>query len=204
MVRIFVYEEMYGTANSLAPTTVLDFVQSAVGRLDPSSIKTRSQIQRPNIRLRDPKTQEIVGETVTNVPDLLTLHGALAESPQTAPNATLAFQFRVGPAFPGTPALIWTINCEHGEIKVVSTSSPFLRFTENDGPVTIQVHGFASDEITDVAWDWSEEQKEVPIIGRDIRRTLYAFAEGREEGDGWVGLQDAARYAGVVDSFLEV
>lgn len=100
--------------------------------------------------------------------------------------------------------LTWSINCEHGEIRVVSVTSPFLRFHEGDGPVTIQVHNFDSDEVKDVAWDWSEEQKQVPIIARDIMKSLLDFAGGKKEGDGWVGLKDAAEYAEIINSFLEV
>lgn len=100
--------------------------------------------------------------------------------------------------------LVWTINFERGEIKLVSDTSPFLRFHDGSGPVTIQVHRFDSDEVKEVAWDWSEEQKQVPIIARDVMKTLLDFAEGKKEGDGWVGLKDAAEYAKVIDSFLEV
>ncbi|USP78990.1 gfo idh moca family protein [Curvularia clavata] len=180
----FTQKEIGGNFISIAVAHVLDFVQAAIGRLDTSTIQSKAQLQRPNVLIRDPSTNEFVGETVSNVPDFISLHGALAESPQTAPNATLAFQFRAGPAFPGTPMLTWSINCERGEIKVLSVTSPFLRFHEGDGPVTIQVHNFDSDEVKDVAWDWSEEQKQVPIIARDIMKSLLDFAEGKKEGDG--------------------
>lgn len=183
---------------------VLDFVQAAIGRLETSSIRSKFQLQRPTIRIQDPSTHEFVGETVSNVPDLISLHGTLAESTQTVPNATLAFNFRAGPAFRGTPMLTWSINCERGEIKVVSVTSPFFRLRDGDGPVTVQVHNFDSDEVRDVAWDWSAEQKEVPVIARDVMKSLLDFAEGKKEGDGWVGLKDAAEYASVIDSFLEV
>ena len=175
-----------------------------VGQIDAESVHSKGQIQRPNIRIRDPSTKQIIGNTVSDVPDLLSFHGTLKESPQTALNATLAFSFRRGQPFPGTPALTWTITCEHGEIRLTSATSMVLRVSENDGPLTIQVHYFDTDEVEDVAYDWTDEQKEVPILARDVMACLYAFADGKKEGDGWVGLEDAARYARIIDSFLEV
>jgi hypothetical protein len=54
-----------------------------------------------------------------------------------------------------------------------------------------------------IGWDWSDMQKEIPIVGRDVMGCLFAFADGNEEGNGWVGLGDAARYAQTIESFLE-
>lgn len=194
----------YQDCNTTNYRTVLDFVQAAIGRLDTSSIRSKSQVERPNIRFQDPATNEFVGQTVSSIPDLLTLHGTLAASPQTAPNATLAFQFRSGPAFPGTPMLTWTVECERGEIKLISETSPFLRFSDADGPVTIQVHDFESGEVKEVPWDWTEEQKNVPVIARGVMKSVLDFADGKKEGDGWVGLKDAAEFARVIESFMDV
>ncbi|RAR01493.1 putative oxidoreductase [Stemphylium lycopersici] len=183
---------------------VLDFVLETVGQIDAESVHSKAQIQRPDIRIRDPSTKQIVGNTISNVPDLLSFHGTLKQSPLTAPNATLSFSFRRGQPFPGTPALTWTITCEHGEIRLSSATSMVLRASENDGPLTIKVHHFDSDEVEDVDWDWSDEQKQVPIIARDVMACLYAFADGKQEGDGWVGLEDAARRGEGLSDFEHV
>jgi hypothetical protein len=188
---------------SVLTVAVLDFVLSVVGQLDPPSIHSKAQIQRPNIRIRDPTTMQIVENTTTDVPDLLSVHATITSSPLTVPNATLSFLFRRGQPFPGTPALTWTINCEYGEIRVTSATSSSFRSSESDGPVVIQIHHFDTDEVEDVDWDWSDMQKEVPIVGRDVMGCLFAFADGNEEGDGWVGLEDAASYARTIETFLK-
>jgi hypothetical protein len=146
---------------------------------------------------------QIVDQVTSDVPDLLSVHGTIAPSPLTSPDATLSFKFRRGQPFPGTPALTWTINCEHGEIRVTSATSMSFRASESDGPVNIQIHHFDTDEVEDVDWDWSDLQKEVPIVGRDVMGCLFAFADGKDEGDGWVGLEDAASYARIIETFLE-
>lgn len=184
--------------------SVLDSILTVLGPLSPSSIHSKSQIQRPSLGVPDTETQKVTRHITSNVPDLLSLHATLAPSAQTAPNATLAFLFRNGPAFPGDPALTWSINCEKGEIKLVSPTSPFFQFSDNDAAVKIQVHDFASGEVRDVGCEWSKEQIEVPILARDVMGCLFAFVEGREEGDGWVGLEDAARFTEVIGRFVEV
>jgi len=182
---------------------VLDIVLSIVGRLDAQSVYSKSQIQRPNIRIQDPQTKQTVEEVTTDVPDFLAVHGTIAQSPLTAPNATLSFLFRRGPPFPGTPALTWTINCEYGEILITSATRMTFQMSEGDEPVVVQVHHFDTQEVENVDWDWSDLQKEVPIIGRDVMTSIFAFAEGKAEGEGWVGLEDAATYARMIDGFLE-
>jgi hypothetical protein len=146
---------------------------------------------------------QIVENATSDVPDLLSVHATITPSPLTVPNATLSFLFRRGQPFPGTPALAWTINCECGEIRVTSATSSAFPSSESDGPVVIQVHHFETNEVEDIDFDWSDLQKEVPIVSRDVMGCLFAFAEGKNEGDGWVGLEDAARYAQIIQTFLE-
>lgn len=193
-----------GKAWSVLMASVLDFVLSVVGQLDPSSIHSKTQIQRPNIRIRDSTTKQIVENATSDVPDLLSVNAAITPSPLSVPNATLSFLFRRGQPFPGMPALTWTINCEYGEMRVTSATSSSFRSSESDGPVVIQIHHFDTNEVEDIHWDWSDLQKEIPIAGRDVMECLFAFADGRKEGDGWVGLEDAARHAQVIQTFLEV
>ncbi|XP_014562073.1 hypothetical protein COCVIDRAFT_22042 [Bipolaris victoriae FI3] len=200
----FTDKEIGGNSITIGVGHILDSILTVLGPLSPSSIHSKSQIQRPNLGVPDTETQKVTRHITSNVPDLLSLHATLTPSAQTAPNATLAFLFRNGPAFPSDPALTWSINCEKGEIKLVSPTSPFFQFSDNDAAVKIQVHDFASGEVRDVGCEWSKEQMEVPILARDVMGCLLAFVEGREEGDGWVGLEDAARFAEVIGRFVEV
>ncbi|CAN9161268.1 unnamed protein product [Alternaria alternata] len=202
-LKYFADKDIGGNPIVIGVGHVLDAVLSVVGQLDPASVHSKIQIQRPNVRIRDPKSMQVVENTTSNVPDLLSVHAAIEPSPLTVPNTTLSFLFRRGQPFPGTPALTWTINCEYGEIRVTSATSSSFQNSENDGPVVIQVHHFDTEQVEIVDWGWSDMQKEIPIVGRDVMGCLFAFADGNEEGDGWVGLGDAASYAQTIESFLE-
>lgn len=57
--------------------TVIDYVQSVVGELVPGTVQTRVELQRPEVRIRDPVSGNIVERVRSNVPDLLSLHGLL-------------------------------------------------------------------------------------------------------------------------------
>lgn len=139
----------------------------------------------------------------SDVPDLLTLHGALVSSPLSAPGATLSLSFRRGQPFPGTPSLTWTINCERGEIRLVSPTGIALQASAYDSPVTIHVHHYETDQVDEVEWSWSERQHELPVLARCVSECLYAFADGRAEGDGWVGIESAARRARTIEKLID-
>jgi hypothetical protein len=175
---------------------------SVVGELEPSTVHAKSQLQRPDVRVRDPSTNEIVESMTSDVPDLLSVHGALTPSPLTAPNATLSLLFRRGQPFPGDPPLTWNINCERGEIRLVSPSGTGLQASGADD-VSIKVHHYDTNEVEDVNWAWSERQQELPIMARTVSECLYAFAEGREEGDKWAGVESAAVRARMIEQFLD-
>lgn len=69
---------------------VIDFVQSVVGELVPDSVHTHFQLQRPEVRIRDPaRGHEIVESIRSDVPDLLSLHGASPNTPQSPPAPVL-------------------------------------------------------------------------------------------------------------------
>ncbi|KAF2635763.1 putative oxidoreductase [Massarina eburnea CBS 473.64] len=176
---------------------MFDFVLSALGDLDLSTVSTKLQLQRPDIRIRNRSTNEIVDQIRSDVPDLLSLHGTLASS-----QATLSVGFRRGQPFPGTPSFVWTINCEKGEIRVVSPAALSLESGDVKNPVTIHVHWFADDIVEEVKWEWNEEQQKLPLMARSVMRCLTSIADGKAEGDGWVGLEDAAKRAKMVDGFL--
>ncbi|KAJ4373081.1 hypothetical protein N0V83_003372 [Neocucurbitaria cava] len=201
-LKYFAEKEVGGNPIVIAVGHVLDSVLSVVGDLDVSSVEAKTQLQRPSVRIRDPSTNEIIDCTTSDVPDLLSFHGTIASS-QAAPNATLSFLFRRGQPFPGTPPLTWTINCEHGEIRLLSPSGTNLEPNEGDEPLTIQVHHFDSDTVENVEWKWGDRQTELPVLARNVMESLYAFADGKEEGKGWVSLEDAARRAALIRSFLQ-
>src|SRR5262245_44747160 len=123
------------------------------------------QLQRPLVRIRDPSTKAITDTVTSNVPDLLSLPATLASS-----RTTLSLLFRRGQPFPGTPSLTWTINCEHGEIRLVSPSGTSLEVNDYEKPVTIHVHWFEEDRVEDFPWSWDTEQVEVPLMARTVMK----------------------------------
>ncbi|KAL5380836.1 hypothetical protein PMIN02_010501 [Paraphaeosphaeria minitans] len=174
---------------------LIDTVLSVVGDVEPSSVHSQLQLQRPDVRVRDPSTNEIITTVQSDVPDLISLNGTLQPS-----SATLSYLFRRGQPFPGTPALTWTINLEHGELRFLSHSGLNL---ETGDPATIHVHWFDSNEVEEVKWDWNAEQAALPPSARNVISTLVAFADRKAPGDGWVSLEDAASRARLIEGFLD-
>ncbi|KAF2030190.1 oxidoreductase [Setomelanomma holmii] len=201
-LKYFAQKEVGGNPITIGFGHVFDFVLSVVGELEDSSVRSRSQLQRPQIRVRNPSTKEIVDHITSDVPDLLAVHGTLTGSPHAVPGSTLSFFFRRGQPFPGTPSLTWSINCVRGEIRLISPSGISLQAAAYDEPVSIQVHHFVTDEVDNINWGWNDRQLELPIRARTVSECLYAFADHRGEDDGWAGLESAAKRARLIEKFL--
>ena len=77
--------------------------------------------------------------------------------------------------------------------------------TGNEGSVSIQIHHYDSDQVEDVEWGWtnSEEEEGLSETAKVVQRSLFAFADGKEAGDGWLGLEEAAQRAEQIEGFLE-
>lgn len=169
-----------------------------------STVKAKTQLQRPDVRIRNPSTNEILEKVRSNVPDLLSFNARLQPSAHTADDATLAFFFRRGQPFPGTSAVTWAINFEHGEVKVDSPTTISFEAGPNEKPITIHVHRYNDDSVEAVEWSWSPELLALPLPARSVAATLYAFADGRPAGDGWVSLEDAAHRADLIEKLFNV
>lgn len=183
--------------------TALDTLLSVIGDVDPTTVQAKTQIQRPEVRIRDPSTNEIIETVKSDVPDFLSFNARLQSSPHTVDDATLSFVFRRGQPFPGTPSVTWTINFQYGEIRVQSPTSGFFDADPSDERnVTIQVHRYEDDQVENIEWSWSQEQAALPLMARPVSATLYAFADGRDPGDGWVDVEDAARRAVLIEKLL--
>ncbi|KAI9928365.1 hypothetical protein MW887_002403 [Aspergillus wentii] len=185
----------------LGLAALIDYVQSVVGDIIPGTDHVHLQLQRPDIRIREPKTGEITETIRSNVPDLLSLHGTLPESPYTALNATLTAYFNRGQPYPNDPSLTWTLNCEHGTIRLTAPAGIALQAHAYAEPVTISVYRFETGEVEDVQWGWDEAQLEVSVPARSVLRSLVNLAEGRE--DGYVSLEDAVGRARQIGGWLD-
>ncbi|KAF5123948.1 Galactose/lactose metabolism regulatory protein GAL80 [Metarhizium anisopliae] len=206
-LKYFADRDVGGNPITIGFGHVFDFVQSVVGDVVPETTGSRLQLQRRRVRVRDPENGEVVETVRSNVPDLLYLHGRLAESPRNDADATLAFTFRRGQPFPGTPSLAWSIYGVDGEIRLVAPAGISLQADACDQLVTIQVHDFDTDTVRDVEWDWTDVEKQVPVRGRSVQRVLYAYADwkqGKSDGAGpWVGVDDAAARASQIQKLLD-
>jgi predicted dehydrogenase len=187
----------------LTSAIALDLVLSVVGDFVPEKVHSQAQLQRPTKPVKD-KDGKTLETRTSDVPDLVSVHGNLAPSAQNDPSATLAFYYRLGQPFPGSPAFTWTINCEKGEIRLVAPGGSAMEFSPPDKPVTIEVHHFDTNEVDNVPWEWSELQKEVPPMGYGVQTCLYAFADKSiKGGEAWVDIEDAARRAQLFEGFFK-
>ena len=182
---------------------MIDSVQSVTGNLEPATTQARLQLQRPHLRIRhsasDPNAKD--EEITTNVPDLITIHGSVPETPHVAKDATLSVYFRRGSPFKGEPAFVWYLNFERGEVRLTAPAGPGLQVGSDDNPPWIEVHDFAKDSVAKVDWEWPAEQKVLPVRARGVQSVLVAFAEGRQEG--YVSLEDALGRARQIWGWLD-
>lgn len=160
---------------------MFDYVQSVVG--EASELQSRLQLQRPDVKLRD-SSGKIVGTVSSDVPDLIAVTGSITESDFVQRGATLDVRFRRGQQFKGEPALTWHINCEKGEIRLISPSGTSLHAGSYDEPVTIEIHDFDKDEVRQEAWKWPGWQEEagLPVVGRSVAQLYEAFYDYTVEG----------------------
>lgn len=138
--------------------------------------KAHLRVQRPEVKLRDPQTKELVDTKTSNVPDLIVLTSSLLQSKTVEKDASILFRFRRGQPFSGEPALVWTINGEKGEIRLVAQVGTTLHASAYSGPVTIGVHDFETDTVEEVEWSWEDWQAELPMLARSIGKVYDIFA----------------------------
>jgi hypothetical protein len=145
-----------------------------------ADVQGHFQLQRPDVRVRDPNGTTIIETVKSDVPDLITVVATLEESPTTQRGAQLLVRFRRGQPFPGEPPLVWTINGEKGEIRLVATGGTALNASATAEPVTIEVHDFDTEEVEKVEWEWPAWQEELPVVARNVGAVYEAFADGKE------------------------
>lgn len=125
-------------------------------------------------------------------------------SPHAAPNAVSDYQLLQTAPFPGTPSLEWRIELEKGQLRLLSPDSMNLGtgLAYSGALPTIEAHDYETGEVEKVQWDWSAVEKEVSVRARSVGRSLYAFADGVDEKEGWVGLEDAVKRAKQIEGWL--
>ena len=163
---------------------MIDYVHEVLGGWEESH--TKMQIQRPNLKLlgADGGVNRAIK---TDVPDLISVHGTLnTEKGVAVPGATLAASFRLGQPFKGEPGFVWYIVGETGELRVTAPGPYLMSGDSYGGPISIQHHNYATDEVRDLGWDWPEWQKELGLRARSVAEVYERYAEWVEGGMGEV------------------
>ncbi|KAF2443019.1 oxidoreductase family protein [Karstenula rhodostoma CBS 690.94] len=172
----------------------LDWVHEVLGEFN--EFESRMQIQRPGVKIigNGREVKKVIG---TNIPDLLAIQGTLkareGES-GVVDGALFTHVFRHGTPFKGQPGLTLVINGEKGEL-LVTMGEKFL-FLED--PIVIQLHDHVTDEVKELAWDWADWQKDLPVKARGVAELYERYAEWVEagkkcvrKGREWPTLEDA-------------
>ena len=175
---------------------MFDTLQSIVGEF--SDLRGHAHLQRPNVRLREPDSQQVIGTAVSDVPDLLIVTGRLAGSPTTQEGASVQMRVRLGQPWPGEPPLVVRIAGEQGELRLTLEGGMSVAISY-DKPVTVELHDFASDTVEPVAWAWEDWQAELPHRAKNIGALYEAFATGQ----GYPTFHDAARRFEQLDKILD-
>ncbi|WZH45247.1 GAL80-like transcription co-repressor [Fusarium acuminatum] len=184
-LQYFTQRAVGGNIYTIGLGHVFDQYQYILG--DITNFKSRLHNQRPNVRVRDPSTNEITGTTTSDVPDIIFATGTLQESPTAQKDASVLIRFRRGQPFPGDPHLSITINGEKGEIRLRTFGGTALHASAYSNPsiakpVVLEVYDFEKDSVEEVEWKWEEWQEEIPVIGRSVAAVYDRFADGAEEG----------------------
>ncbi|KAI9657667.1 MAG: hypothetical protein M1821_002843 [Bathelium mastoideum] len=198
----FAEREVGGNCVTIAFAHMIDFIHSVLGEF--SSFQSHAQIQHPELAIRDARlgaaggSGSVLRTVKSNVPDFLSVHGTLEPSSLVTHGATLSVTYRTGPAFPGSPAFVWSIAGTKGELRVVSPAGPFLQSdsygsVENPERITIEIHNFATNAVESVAWDWTDLEKSLTMVRGRLGADVYErFAAGGEKGK-WPAFEDAVR-----------
>ncbi|CZT14413.1 related to transcription co-repressor GAL80 [Ramularia collo-cygni] len=171
----FLDKKVGGNPITIAFGHMIDFVHSALGEYVTSN--SHVQIQRPHQRIVNRKTGD-ERPYISDVPDLVSVHGTLQSSSIVAAGASLLFNFRTGPPFPGTVPFTWDISCEKGEIRVSSERGPFLQSESNMHPILIEALSFSDGKVSRFDWQWEDWQEDLPARGRSVAKLYDLYAGG--------------------------
>ncbi|KAJ5091842.1 NAD(P)-binding protein [Penicillium alfredii] len=178
----FARREVGGNPVTIAYAHMIDYVHTVLGEFE--AFDSRMQIQRPALRLLGKEKDGLPSQVVSDVPDLVVVHGRLAPGIQDlAENATLSVTFRTGQPFKDSPAFVWTINGETGEIRITSPSWSYLQSDAYVDPIRIELHRYGEDAVENIHWDWEEWQKEeLPKRARLVGAVYERYAAWVEGG----------------------
>ncbi|KAL2755506.1 hypothetical protein ACRALDRAFT_1064402 [Sodiomyces alcalophilus JCM 7366] len=183
VVEYLTQKKVGGNAITITYGHMIDSVHSVLGEFD--GFQARTQIQRPEVSIVNGfPTGDVVHKTVSDVPDLLAVHGPLKGKDYVADGATLSVHFRNGAPFKGEPAFVWSVLGEKGEVRVTIPSGPHLQMGHEEDQALIKVYDFATDSVEDVQWEWQDWQKELPLRARNVGEMYERYAAWVRGGRG--------------------
>lgn len=184
----FLDKKVGGNPVTIAFAHTIDYVHHVLGEY--ASSNAHVQIQRPHQSIIDAKTGE-KRPTVSDVPDLVSVHGTLKSSNHVTEGATLIANFRTGPAFPGSTPFVWTITGGKGRLRITCERGPFIQSLAAGSPIPIEVEDFGTGEVKSVDWEWQSWEDEIQARGRCLGR-LYDLYYGGKAAENGVADFDAA------------
>ncbi|KAK3686288.1 hypothetical protein LTR37_019971 [Vermiconidia calcicola] len=184
----FLQKRVGGSPMTIAFGHMIDFIHSVLGEF--ASSNAHLQIQRPDQTIIDAETGA-TRPTVSDVPDLVSVHGTLRDSEYVAEGASLIVKFLTGAPFPGTSPYVWTITGEKGRLRVWNESGPFTQSEGSAFPTPIEVEDFTTGEVRQESWDWEDWQVPLSPRGRNIAKLYDLYYEGRTDELGVAGFSGA-------------
>ena len=166
-----------------------------------ASFNSHVQIQRPNQTIVNRETGD-TKSAQSNVPDLVSVHGALKSSSYVADGASLVVSFRTGPPFPGTVPFVWIITGEKGRFRITNERGPFIQSEGSAFPTPIQVEDFATQEVREEAWEWEGWREALLPRGRNIAKMYDLYCEGQAKESALVDFAGAVVRHAELDSML--
>lgn len=128
-----------------------EFLQFVLG--DAQDIRSRLQLQRPEVGLTSSTTGIVVETVKSDVPDLIFVTAQLRDDIHIQDRASLLISYRQGQPFPSKPHLALTIHREKGKIKLTAEGDTTPR-TLALRPIKILLHDFTTDQVEEVGWSW--------------------------------------------------
>ena len=159
---------------------LIDSILNVLGPM--KSITPHLSLQRPEISVLSSSTGQVSGVVQSNVPDLINVHGILTSQG----SAPISILYRAGPAFKGTPSLIWSIVGEKGEIRVEG-EGPHLHASSKGFKVLLQPTG--SEDVESIEWKNEMEERGFQGPAANIGSLYEAFANGQR--GSWPGFEQA-------------
>ncbi len=167
------------TVSDVCHTLAADSIDNVLGpiKLNSSSLS----LLRPDIKVLS-SSGDVLRTIKSNVPDLVHLEGSLPSHHSAPTSITL----RRTPPFKGTPALVWTIIGQSGEIRVEAPATMIHAF---DSGAKIMIEDFAGGEVETVSWEDPMAGLGIKGAANNIGALYEAFAHG-EKGT-WPTFEDA-------------